>query len=386
MGKLTIAKCKSITKPGMHGDGDTLFLRIAPGGSRQWVQRLTIHGKRRDLGLGGWPLLSLAEARVRAFENRKLARIDGGDPLAAKRKAKMPTFREAAEKTHKANGARWRNDQHEANWLRSLELHAFKVLGSTPVDRIGREDVLRVLTPLWGKRQDRAKRIRQRIRAVLAWAQAHNYVETNAADSGIDGALPVVRTDQTHYRALDYREVASALETVESTGASVSSKLCLRWVVLTACRSGEAREATWGEIDLEAREWRISADRMKGGREHRVPLSAAALEVLKQARALSGVGGWLFPSPMKPGRPLSNMTLTKLLRGSGLSERSTIHGFRSSFRDWCAEQANVPREVAEAALSHAVPGVEGAYFRSDLLSKRRALMAAWSAYLTGSAA
>ena len=185
---------------------------------------------------------------------------------------------------------------------------------------------------------------------------------------------------KAHFRALPYREVAGALDTVEASGASMAAKLCLRFVVLTASRSGEARAATWAEIDMDAREWRIPAERMKGGVEHRVPLSDAAVAVLEQARMLDDESGVVFPSPMKLGRPLSDMTLTKVLRDTGLAERCTVHGFRSSFRDWCAETGK-PREIAEAALAHTVGGVEGAYFRSDLYQRRRRLMDSWAGYL-----
>ena len=383
MGKLTVARVKSITAPGRYGDGGTLFLFVKPGGSKSWVQRLAIDGRRRDIGLGGFPLVSLAEARVKAFENRKLARIDGGDPLAGKHKAKTPTFREAAERTYKGLKPKWRNAKHAEDWWSSVDRYAFPIVGNTPIDRVRREDVLRILTPIWSSRPERARRLRQRIRAVLAWAQAHNYIPgENVAGEAISGALPKMAIGKTHFRALPHQEVAAALETVEASGASLAAKHCLRFLVLTAARSGEAREATWSEIDPEKREWRIPATRMKAGAEHRVPLSDAAVKVLERARALDDGSGLVFPSVLKPGRCLSDMTLTKLLRDTGLAGRSTVHGMRSSFRDWAAETGH-PREIAEAALAHTVGGVEGAYFRSDLFAKRRRLMDQWAAYLAG---
>ena len=381
MGRLTAAKARSLSKPGLHGDGGTLYLAVAPGGSKSWIQRLTIHGKRRDIGLGGFLLVSLAEARHKAFENRRLAWADG-DPLAAKRRARVPTFREAAERTFEANRPRWRNAKVVKNWLQQLERHAFPVLGNMDVDRIGREDVLRVLTPIWTVKPETARKLRQRIRATLRWAEAHGHVAYNVAGEGIDGALPAMPAVREHYRALPYREVAAALETATASRASLAAKLCLRFLVLTAARSGEARGATWDEIDLDAREWRIPANRMKAGVEHRVPLSEAALGTLEQARPLRDASGLIFPSPTKPGRTLSDMTLTKVLRTTGLAERTTVHGFRSSFRDWCAETGK-PRELAEAALAHVVGGVEGAYFRSDLFEQRRRLMADWARYISG---
>ena len=221
MGRLTVAKARSLSKPGLHGDGGTLYLAVAPGGSKSWIQRLTIDGKRRDIGLGGFPLVSLAEARHKAFENRRLAWA-GGDPRAAKRRARVPTFREAAEWTFDANRPRWRNAKVAKNWLQQLERHAFPVLGNMGVDRIGREDVLRVLTPIWTVKPETARKLRQRIRTILRWAEAHGHVAYNVAGEGIDGALPAMPAVREHYRALPYREVAAALETATASRASLA--------------------------------------------------------------------------------------------------------------------------------------------------------------------
>ena len=329
-------------------------------------------------------MVSLAKARKRAFANR-VAIADGGDPLAEKRRAGMPTFREAAAKTFEANRPRWRSAKTVANWTAQMERHALPVLADLPVNEIGREHVLRVLTPIWTTRPDIARKMRGRIRSVLAWCQAHGHIEHNVAGDAIDGALAPMPAVRAHFRAVPYGEVSAALETVDTSRASLSAKAALRFVVLTACRSGEARLATWGEIDVDAREWRIPGSRMKTGAEHRVPLSDAAIEVLESVRPLRDASDLVFPSPARPGRPLSDMALTKCLRDTGLAERATVHGFRSSFRDWCADTGK-PREVAEAALAHVVGGVEGAYFRSDLFERRRQLMAAWAAYLTGGSA
>ena len=384
MGRLTVAMVRSLAKPGRYGDGrgSTLYLVIAPGGSKSWVQRLAINGKRRDLGLGGWPLTSLKEARERAFANRKLAR-DGGDPLAVKRRAAVPTFKEAAARTFEANRARWRGEKTATNWTGSMATYANPVFGDRRVDQIGREDVLRVLAPIWSSKHALAVKVRGRIRATLSWCQAHGHVEHNAAGEGIDGALPKMAAVKAHHRALDYREVSAALVTAEASTAGLSARAYLRFVVLTACRSGEARGATWGEIDLDAREWRISAARMRGGEEHRVPLSDAAVAVLETVEPLRRPSGLLFPSPSRPGKPLSDMTLTKVLRGCGLADRTTVHGLRSTFRTWASERTSVPHAVAELALAHQVgSAVERSYARSDLFEKRRGLMNAWASYVT----
>lgn len=216
---------------------------------------------------------------------------------------------------------------------------------------------------------------------MLGWAHAHGYVGENMAGEALEGALPSLTARKTHFRALPYREVPQALETIRESPASLPARLCFEFLVLTAARSGEARNATWAEVDTEAREWRIRGERMKGGREHRVPLSDGALGVLERARELDDGSGLVFPCPLRAGRPLSDMTLTKILRDRGLADRATVHGFRSAFRDWCAETGK-PREIAEAALARTVGGVEGAYFRSDLFAGRRALMDQWSAVVT----
>ena len=383
MRRIGAAEAKSIAQSGRYRAGETLFLNVAPGGSKSWVQRLTIDGRRRDIGLGGYPLVSLAEAREAAFENRKLARA-GGDPLAEKRRRRTPTFREAANAVHEANKPRWRNDHHIASWMQTLERHAFPILGDMAVDRIGREDVLGVLAPIWGEKQETARRVRQRIRTVLRWCQAHGHVEHNAAGEAIDGALPAMPAVRQHLRALPYADVPEALRLAEASNASLAVRLAFRYLTLTASRPGEVRGATWAEVDLGAREWRIPGSRMKGGREHRQPLSDAAMAVLEQAREIRDGSGLVFPSPARPGRPLSDMAMTKLLRDVGLADRATVHGFRSSFRDWAAECTDAPHAVMELCLAHSVgDSTERAYARSDLLAKRRALMQSWADYVTG---
>ncbi len=293
----------------------------------------------------------------------------------------MPSFREAAERTYESLRPRWRNEKVAANWMQQLERHALKRLGDLPVDRIGREDVLAVLTPIWSSKPETGRRVRRNIRATLNWCQAHGFVDFNAAGNAINGALPRMPAVKVHLRALPYRNISEALTTIEASGATVTAKLALRFLILTAARPGEARGAVWIEIDVEARVWRIPSERMKAGAEHRVPLSDSALSVLEHARALDDGSGLAFPSPVRHGHPLSDGTLTRVLGTAGLFERATVHGFRFSFRDWCAETGK-PREIAEAALAHTVGGVEGAYFRSDLFERRRRLMDSWAAYLT----
>ena len=382
MKQLSALEVKNLRKSGLYRAGQTLYLSIAPSGSKNWIQRITIQGKRRDIGLGGYPLVSLAKAREIALLNRKLARA-GGDPHAEMVKANMPTFKEAAEKTFAANRPRWRSGKHVYNWMRGMEKYVFPVIGDIRVDRIGREHVLRILTPVWSAKPGTARKVRQRIRSVLSWCQAHGYIEHNVAGEVINGALPPMPTVKANFRALPFQELAAALRIVEASQSSLSAKLCFRFIALTAARSGEARNAIWPEIDMGSREWRIPGERMKTGVEHRVPLSDAALAVLEQARALRGKTDLIFPSVTKPHNPLSDMTFTKILRTTGLASKTTVHGLRSAFRSWAAEETEAPHAVMEMALSHSVgSAVEQAYARSDLLKKRRRLMQQWADFVT----
>ena len=382
MTKLTAVKVKSLSEPGRYGDGGGLYLAIARGGSRSWIQRIVIDGRRRDIGLGGFPAVSLAKARERAAGNRA-AVADGRDPLAERQRTKtVPTFREAAESTIEANRPRWRNGRTASIWERAFEMYAFPAFGDTRVDRITQADVLGVLTPIWTNKPAVARRLRQRIRATFAWAMAHAHIEINPAGEIVDAALPPMPAVKAHFRAMPYHEVPEALETIRASTASLSTRLCCRFLVLTATRSGEARGAAWAEIDMEGREWRIPGSRMKSGLEHRVPLSDAALDVLRRARLLDDNSGLVFPSALKPGRALSDMTLTRLLRATNLADQATIHGFRTSFKTWCMEQTDTPWAVGEAALAHTIGNsTEAAYARSDLFDRRRELMQAWADYL-----
>ena len=382
---MTFAEAKALKNPGFYSLGDTLYLRVGYGEGKSWIQRLTINGKRHDIGLGSFKLVTLAEARDMAFENRKAARIQKRDPLAEKHRAKLPTFEQAARQTWEALKPRWKDGKHTQRWIRTLEKYAFDTIGSTPINKIGREDVLRILTPLWTKRPEIARRLRMKMKQTFTWAQAHGFIESNPAGEMIDGALPSMPAVKEHFRALNYQDVPSALDTIKQSRAGIAAKLAFRFLVLTATRSGETRGATWDEIDLKNKHWTINAGRMKGGKAHRIPLSNAALAVLKKARILDDGSGLVFPSVHRPGKELSDMTITKLLRDNRLADRATVHGFRSSFRDWCADTGK-PRELAEAALSHVVGGVEGAYFRSDMIERRRLVMEQWGAYVTGASA
>ena len=380
--KLSATRVKALRDPGRYSDGDGLHLFINKRGRKSWVQRITVDGRRRDIGLGGFPTVSLAQARKRASDNRE-AIGNGRDPVAEKRRPAMPTFSEASYAVHEANRPRWRNGSHTRAWIQTLERHALPKIGNKHIDTISRTDVLTVLTPIWSSRPETARRVRQRMRTIFRWAMANELIEANPAGEAIDGALPSMPKVKVHLRALPYQEVGSALRIVDASQTSPASKHCLKFLVLTAARSGEARGATWDEMDLEGATWTIPGSRMKAGVEHRVPLSDQAFDVLMLARRLEDGSGLCFPSPLRPGRMLSDMTLTKILRNAGLADRATVHGFRTSFKTWTMEQTNAPWAVGEAALAHQLGGsVEQAYARSDLFDRRRVLMQQWADYLT----
>ena len=371
---------KSGPKTKRYGDGRGLYLVVRANGSKAWVQRTTIDGDRTDIGLGGYPDVSLALARKKSAEIRT-AVAEGRDPRAERRQPNLPTFREAAEQYVSDNALRWKNPKEAVNWRGCLHTYAYPVFGSTRIDRITRADVLDVLLRIWLTKPSIARKLRQRVRAIFAAAMAFGYLDINPAGEVIDAALPRTPAVKAHFRALPYQDVPDTLCKIEVSTASLPSRLCFRFLVLTAARSGEARGARWEEIDLDSRTWAIPASRMKAGREHRVPLSEAAVEVIQRAQDLSDDNGLVFPS--KRGRQLSDMTLTKMLRDNGLAEVSTVHGFRTSFKTWCMETTDTPWAVGEAALAHTLGNsTEQAYARSTLFKRRRALMQQWADYVT----
>lgn len=380
---LTAQFVKNATTPGKHFDGHGLYLRVEPNGSKFWVQRITIRGKRCEMGLGSPTLVSLAEARTKALDNRRLARA-GGDPLRAKREAQaVLTFEEAARRVHALHLPTWRNEKHGHDFINSLETYAFPRLGKLKVADVTTADVLAVLAPIWTEKHETARRVRQRIGTVMKWAVAQGWRQDNPAQD-ISQALPKVSRQKAHRKAMPYAEVAGCLGAVRGSRAGESTKAAIEFLVLTATRSGEVREARWQEIDVDARVWVIPAQRMKAKRPHRVPLSPRALEILETAKALGDGSGFVFPGT-KAGRPLSDMTLSKLVKELGFD--ADIHGFRTSFRTWAQERTNFPREVAEAALAHrSGDAVEQAYARSDVFAKRVKMMDAWDAYIAGGSA
>ena len=383
--RLTVVQIRA-TKPGvskngrpyakLYADGGGLYLRVDPSGAKSWVFRYAIAGRQRDFGLGSAADFSLAEARDRALAARKLV-ADGQDPVEAKKEKRRAaavasatgmTFQACAEGYIAAHRAGWRNPRHAAQWPSTLEAYVYPVFGALPVAAIDVGLVMKVLEPIWTEKPETASRVRGRVEAVLDWAEARGYRqgENPARWKRLQSLLPkkskVRRVE--HHAALPYPEIADFMN--ELRGRDGIAARALEFTVLTAARTGGTIGARWAEIDLQSRLWTIPAERMKAGKEHRVPLSEAAMAVLA---SLKREGDRVFP--------VSNMAMNTLLRRMGRDDL-TVHGFRSTFSDWCAEQTNTPSEVREMALAHAVGDkVEAAYRRGDLFQKRRKLAEVW---------
>lgn len=379
MQRLNAKRVANEAKPGLHGDGGGLYLRVSPSGGKSWILRTTVHGHRRDLGIGSASLVSLAEARDVALRLRKIAR-SGGDPDAARRCENI-TFEIAARRVHQNLLPTWRSARHGAIWLASLERYAFPTLGRRQIDTIGTSDILRVLEPIWTSKFDTASRIKQRLAAIFDWAKGAGHYSNENPVNGVKKALPSVKPSRSHRAALPWRELPSFMsELKERSGVSARA---LEFAILTAARSGEVRGARWSEIDNGI--WTVPAHRMKTGQPHRVPLSKAALATLEAVRGLDG--DFIFPSTTRDekgrSRALSDTVFKALMDRMG-RVGVTTHGFRSTFRDWCSESVHADREVAEAALSHALGNkVERAYARSDLFERRKLLMQRWAAFACG---
>lgn len=378
MGTLTAQKVRSLTEPGRYADGDGLMLVVGAGGAKSWILRVQAAGKRRDFGLGSAKAISLADARQAADEiRRKLAQ--GIDPVAERKQEKVviPTFKQAAVLVHEEHKAGWKNGKHQAQWLSTLKSYAYPTLGDLLVSEIEGPIIRDVLAKIWLTKPETARRVRQRIGTVLDWAYAKGYRASEAPMRSLSKGLPRQPKKDGHFAAMRFAEVPAFLQILrrrESMG-----RLALEALILTAARSGEIRMARWPELDLEAGQWSIPAARMKMGRPHIVPLSPQAVDVFRRAAKLRTPATDLVFYGTKAKKPLSDMTLLKILRD--MEAGVTVHGFRSAFRDWVAEETNYPGEVAEAGLAHAIPNkVEAAYRRTDFLEKRRALMSDWGTF------
>lgn len=387
--KLTPLAVRKLVTPGYYGDGAGLWLQVSVSGTKSWIFRFTLSGKQREMGLGSILTVSLAEARAKAKECRQLVQA-GQDPLEVRRasqllrdleRAKSMTFDQCAEAYISAHRAGWKNAKHASQWESTINTYASPVIGGLPISTIDTALVVRVLQPIWKTKTETASRLRGRLEAILDWATVSKYRqgENPARWRGhLDNLLadPGRSKKVTHHPAMPWREIGTFMFRLrEQQGIAARA---LEFAILTACRSGEVRLATWSEIDLGQALWTIPAERMKAGREHRVPLSAQTVDLLK---LLPRSGDLVFPG-IRNHKPLSDMSLTAVLRRMKCGN-ITVHGFRSTFRDWCAESVgnSFPREVCEHALAHSLPDkVEAAYRRGDLLDKRINLMREWSDY------
>lgn len=396
MQQITDVKARSIKagdKPVSHGG--VPGLRLEPGsvkGRGKWILRYVspLTGKRRDMGLGAYPDTGIAAAKAAAEAARTIIAA-GKDPIeardeeraAAKSSQETLTFERAALQVHADQKAGWRNEKHQAQWINTLREYVFPVIGSKPVFELKPGDFADALRPIWLTKAETASRVRQRCQAVMKWCWAHGHVTGNPVDV-VDHLLPQQpgkRVRVQHHPAMPWRDVPAFVEAVLHKGYGGSSRSLLEFVILTACRSGEARLMCWDEVDFEKAVWTVPASRMKAKKAHRVPLSARAVAILRRQQELFPEAEYVFPAPR--GGTFSDMALTKLLRdhkavSSDQDRTATAHGFRSSFRDWASENG-YPRDLAERALAHTISNqAEAAYHRTDLLEQRRDMMEAWA--------
>jgi len=383
MGGLTFLQVKN-AKPGRHADGKGLYLLVGPTACKSWVLRVQVGGKRRDYGLGSLDSLSITQARDRAREWRAIAKA-GRNPSKDFKAAQVvvPTFEEAARHYHEETKGSWKNAKHADQWINTLTSYAFPLIGKLPVDAIDAPEIESVLVPIWLSKAETARRVRQRIGTVLDYSKAKGWRPTDAPMRNVNTLLKALKQPRRgNFAAMPYKDVPAFMSKL-SDGDQSMGRLALRFLILTAARSGEVRGTIWSEVDLENALWTVPAERMKMGEEHQVPLCSGALAILEEAKRHSTgkPGAVIFPGLKR--QPLSDMTLSKVLRSNG-GGAYTVHGFRSAFRDWCAE-TGINNDWAESALAHTVPNrVEAAYRRTKFLDQRKELMDRWGTYCIGS--
>ena len=393
-GRLKVVNLERL-EAGMHGDGGGLYLNVEPSGSRSWILRTMVRGRRCEIGLGSLSTKSLADARVEATNLRAAAR-KGEDILterraqraAEKRETSIPTFKEAATIVHESLKGTFTSETHSYNWLQSLELYVFKVFGSKTVDRIDSADILAALGPIWNTKADTAGRTLRRIKAVFDWTIVKGYrtvdlngvavTQPNPCDA-IRTALPKQNKKPSHHESLPHKSLQEFVQKLRMSKSALAVKLAFEFLILTAARTNEVLDATWKEIDMEERVWLIPAARMKMKEPHRVPLSARAIEILTLAKQFND-DAIVFPGRYA-GHPLSKMAFLMAMRRMGY-EDLTAHGFRATFKTWAEEMTKYDSLVIEASMAHAVKGIERHYLRSTFFEQRKKLMEAWSRFAT----
>lgn len=399
--RLSSLQVKRLAEPGLHHDGGGLYLQVSPSKSRlaedgaelnkSWVFRYRLQGKLRSMGIGSLRDFSLAEARERATKYRQLV-ADKIDPIEERNersqalavaRASEISFSQCAEEYHKQESVHWKNPKHAAQWINTLKTYAFPKLGNRKIQNVGKAEVLSVLEPIWRTKPETASRVKQRIQSVLVWSAAKDYYPNypHGMWDQIEKSLGKARIgEKKHFRACPFRQVGNVIRQVRDCNSAEIVKLAFEFTILNASRSGESRLMEKSEFSRADKVWAIPATRMKAQKEHRVPLCARSVEILDAAIALTGEHPLMFCNPVT-GKAYSDAVFTSLLH-KGLGLDYTMHGFRSSFRDWGAEQTSHPRELLEVALAH-LPGdsTETAYWRSDMLVKRRAIMEDWAGFL-----
>lgn len=382
-GKLTKKLIDSLPA-GRHGDGGGLYLVVDPSGARRWIVRVTVKGQRNkmgaplrtDFGIGGTSIVTLQQARERAIEYRRMA-MQGLNPRYNKT-VEIPTFEEVARQVHIERLPTWKNPKHGRQWLNTLRDYAFPKIGRMSINTIGEPEVMMCLSPIWTEKHETATRLAQRIKVVLDVAKSKGYRKGENPVTAIKdtGVLPKVKLKPKHHAAMAHSDIPAFYNDLRKRNAMAAK--ALMFTCLTGMRTSEVLGSKWDEIDLQAKVWNTPAERMKGGLEHRVPLTEPMIDILNQVRPLRSI--YIFEG-QKRNRPLSNMAMLMLLRRMGV-EGVTVHGFRSTFRDWASEVVQAPREIMEMSLAHKVGSdVERAYARSDLLDRRRDLMSAWSDFV-----
>ena len=378
---LSAAFVRTVNMPGRYGDGRgghglSLWVREQKNGriGKIWSQRVRIGRKAVNLGLGSYPVVTLAAARTRALDNARII-AEGIDPRITP--TTIPTFEQAVEIVIREHAGVWREGgRHTEIWRRSLHRYAYPSLKDMPIDKVTTADLRNILIPIWSTKRETARRLKRRFSTIFKWSIGAGHRTDDPAGVALDASLPKTTRLEEHQRAIHHSRMAEVLARIDDSGSWPTTKQAFWFLALTGCRSGEVRLAQWAEIDMSAKIWRIPGERTKTGRPHDVPLSNRALDVLRQAGEFSDGSGLVFPS--QRGKPMSDNTLSKMLRD--LEIPGTPHGCRSTIRDWCADNA-VDREVAEAILAHAVKGVEGAYFRSDLYQRRAEVMERYADYI-----
>ncbi len=384
--QLTAVQVRNLTKAGKYEDGSGLRLVVSDHGARNWVLRASVDGRRREFGLGGYPDVSLEQARRKAEEKRVDLR-SGSSPQTVKLssgRAAVPidriTFRMAFAQYYATKEKTLSNEKHREQWRSTMNTYVFPFIGDTAVQDVTGPDIRKLLLPIWNAKQETARRVLQRVKVVFAFTIFNGWRATANPCEGVKEAMHSEPRCVEHYRAMPYTNVPAFVRDLQELKSWPETKLAFEWLILTATRSGETRGARWDEIDEKRNTWVIPAERMKKRKKHIVPLCGRCLEILGSAKALQRRSVLIFPS--QQGGVLSDMTLTKLLRDHGYAGVATAHGFRSSFRDWCAEVAKVDEDVAEAALAHEVKDkTKAAYKRAQFLEERRVLMQRWDDYL-----